>query len=120
MATTIKRGQTVKGKINLRSRPDQNSPSEFPYAIPVGALVELKFAGSPSVVLSTANVGEITIIDQTGSQISFNMPASKSALLTVEKNSAVDCVITDSSISPANVDIFEAIKVFNIEDPANA
>jgi hypothetical protein len=123
MATTIKRGATVKGKVNLRTKPDQFSASEFPYAIPVGSTIEVKFPAdpvlspsSPSVVLSTANIGEITIIDATTSQIAFIMPPAKSLLLLMSKNAAVDCVITDVSL---NVDIFEQVKVFNIEDPAN-
>lgn len=119
-ATKIKRGATIKGKINLRSKPDQNSASEFPYVIPVGAVIELKFPGETStVVLSTANAGEITVIDPDASQISFVMSAAKSALLEVNATAAVDCVVTDASISPENVDIFEQTKVFNIEDPAN-
>lgn len=120
MATTIKRGQTFRGTINLRSKPDQNSISEFPYAIPSGALIEVKFPGETStVILSTATVGEITIIDSNQSKISFDMPPAKSNLLLVGKNAAVNCIITDSSVSPATVDIFEAIKILNIEDPAN-
>lgn len=118
MAVKIYRGQTVKGVVNLR-QVDPTTQAQNPYVIPVDAVVEIKFPGETgSVVLSTANAGEVTILDASSSKISYVMPPAKSQILALNAKAAVDCVVTTSS-SPISVDIFEAVNVYNIVDQAN-
>lgn len=124
MAATIFLGQTVRGIVNLRTL-DPATGAINPYVIQTGAVINLNFPGAStttpgtqgsSVVLSTANSGEIGIITANGAQISFAMPPAKSLLLFVTKTAAVDCVITNTD---GSVDIFEAVKVYNIASQAN-
>ena len=117
MAANIFIGQTVKGVANLRLA-DPTTSAQKPYPIPTGATIQFKFPGASgtSVVLSSATAGEITIVDANASQLSYVMSPAKSALLLVGKNAAVDCYVTDTL---GNVDIFEAVKIYNIANPAN-
>jgi hypothetical protein len=119
MATKAYLGQTLKGIINLRTI-DPTTGAVNPYVIQSGAVIQLKFPGAgagpglqgTSVVLSTANSGEITIVSSTASQITFSMSPTKSNLLFVTTSAAVDCIITNTDGSE---DIFEAASVYNIQ-----
>lgn len=116
MATQLFRGQTVKGIANLRI-VDQTTSAQKPYIIPGGATIIVKFPGSAgSVVLSSLTSGEVTIIDANAAQISYVMSAAKSLTLALNSKAAVDCIITDTL---GNVDIFEAVKIYNIVDQMN-
>lgn len=123
--TKIYRGSTVRGKIQLRQKDSVNPDLENQYIIPVGALIEVKFPGEVStVVLSTANVGEISIVDSQQATIAFVMTPAKSLLLKLsdaeaDQLAAVDVVVTDNSVSPATIDMFEKQKVYEIVDQIN-
>jgi|WetSurMetagenome_2_1015567.scaffolds.fasta_scaffold316728_2 hypothetical protein len=114
--TTIYRGQTVKGTLNLRVTDSCVPGLKNPYAIPGGATIVINFPGATSTVsLSTATMGEITIVDSALSTISFEMSATKSALLAITSSGAIDVKVTSGS----NVDIFEKAVVLKIADIAN-
>lgn len=118
MATKIYRGATIRGTIQLRSKTSQLSGAENPYVLPVANLIELKFPGeTATVVLSTAVVGEVSIVSATLSTITFEMSPTKSLLLAVGNGAALDAYVTNTATS--EVDIFEALKVFDIVDPKN-
>lgn len=121
MATKIKRGATIVGKINLRTKPDQGAVSTFPYTLPVTRTIELRFPGANDTIVSlTELAGEVTIISSTEAQLGFIISATKSALLAVTTSAAVDCIVTNTGVSPNVVDIFEQTAVFNISDMENS
>jgi hypothetical protein len=120
----VYRGQTLTGTVNLRIS-DASSGVEFPYAIPTGSTIVINFPGiivptppatSTSVELSTANSGEVSIVDATQSKIAFNMSPTKSLLLALNSNADVDVIVTAPS---GKVDIFELVNIYNIVDYAN-
>jgi hypothetical protein len=116
-AAVIYRGQTVYGKIQLRKKDECTEGLENPYPIPTLGNIVINFPGETStVVLSTANPGEIAITDSALSTISFVMSPAKSALLLVTTAASVDTIVTDVS---GNVDIFQQVKVFKISDIDN-
>lgn len=88
-----------------------------PFLIETGSLVEVLFPND--VVLSTANVGEVTVNDANLSTITYLGDPAKSALFTPSgKNlSPLDVRVTQG-IS-GEVVYFEATGVLNIIKPAN-
>lgn len=113
----IYRGQTVSGKIELRTKDFCISDLENPFPIPTGSLVEIIFPGATApVILSTANSGEVTVSDALLSTITFEMTPTKSLLLKVIDNGVVNLRVTSLT---NKVTIFEKIKAFKIVDIAN-
>jgi len=113
----ITKGDTFQGVLQLRKSVNG---VVNPYVIPTGATVAVHFpafdASSP-VILSTANVGEVTIVDQNLSTISYLGSTTKSALLNPGKMQKIDIVITELSGKQFTL-TSEAIVY--IEDRANA
>lgn len=116
--TTIYRGDTFKGTINLRLVDACDPNKVSPFAIEAGSDIEVRFPGdSGAVVLSTDNVGEITIVDDALSTITFIGAPAKSAVMKKGDNQSVTVVVTQG-IS-GEVVTFEKAKYLNIKDRAN-
>lgn len=116
--TTIYRGDTFKGVLNFRLQDSCDAKKVNPFAIEAGSTVEVRFPGTAStVVLSTANVGEITIIDTDLSTISYEGDTTKSALLKKGTNQSITVVITQGV--SGEVYTFENLKILDILDRAN-
>jgi hypothetical protein len=113
---TIFRGDTPSATINLYTL-DPVSGLSVVYSIPTGATITVQFPGDVSTVtLSTAVIGEVTILNALQGQISFLMSAVKSALLKLGDNQTLDVVVSalDGTITTA-----ERAKVIKILDRAN-
>lgn len=119
-ATTVYRKDTIRGRLQLRTKNQINPDLEDNFPIPVGALVEVTLPGESgtSVVLSTANTGEIDIVDADLSTVDFTCPIAKSELLLVG-DAALDCIVTDVNQTPNVVTTFQRAKVLRIADRAN-
>ena len=131
----IYRGYIVQGIINLKQDDGTTPENILPYAIPVGAVVEIVFPQDTTlvtplaVVLSSAvalpsplSGNEVVIVNATQGQVSFTCPRTKSALMGVGKNLSVDVrVVKDPATipTPVNVDFFEKAKIIDVKDPAN-
>lgn len=112
----IFRGDTPKGSVNLYSK-DPVTGISVAYSIPTGALIEFFFPGDPTtVILSTANVGEVTIINAVNGNVGFAMSAIKSAVLKLGANQALDCRVTTLT---GDILTAERVKVLKIVDRAN-
>ena len=92
LKSLIYKGDTFKGVINLRLKDacDPNKVSPFP--IETGSTIEIRFPGG--VVLSTANVGEITVVDAALSVLSYEGDPTKSANLKVGVDQSLTVVVT--------------------------
>jgi len=113
---TIYRGDTPSATINLYTQ-DQVSGLSVRYSIPVGSQIDINFPGeTATVVLSTTNVGEITIISAPDGEISFSMSSAKSSLLKLGDNQALDVIITTPT---SQIFTAERAKVIKIVDRAN-
>lgn len=116
--STIYRGDTFKGVINLRAKDCCDENKVNPYVIEAGSLVEIRFPGATStVVLSTANVGEVTIVDSALSTISYEGSQAKSALLKKGDNQTITVVVTQGVSTEKYT--FELAKALDIKDRAN-
>lgn len=117
MSIQIFQGDTFTGIINLRLVPIGTS-DQNPYPITEGSLIQILFPGvdSVSVILSTENEGEITVIDGNLSTLGYVGSPEKSAMLNPGLKQSVDVVITapDSSVTT-----FERMKVVNVVARAN-
>lgn len=112
----IFRGDTPKGTVNLFTQ-DPNSGISIAYPIPTGATIEMYFPGeTASVVLSTAVVGEITILSAPDGQIAYAMSSAKSLLLKLGDNQPADVVV---STLAGDIYTAERVKVLKIMDRAN-
>lgn len=123
---TYFRGDTLKGNVTLRQSDPSDSTKTNPFSIPVGATVEVHFPADPTlaplgVVASTANAGEVSIINATLGQFSFKLSAAKSANLKMDavNKQPLDVVVTDTSATPNEVTTFEGVKLLKIKDRAN-
>lgn len=122
-ANTIIRGQSFKGVAHLKT-VDSGGSNAQPYAFQVGDVVEMHLpadtnapnSGAP-VILSTANVGEITVDTPDPGDITFNGPPAKTLLTLVGTNLALDVKVTHTD---GSIDLFEKEKIINIKDPDNA
>lgn len=112
----IYRGDTFQGTINLRVTDPVDATRENPYPIAVGSTIQIKFPGTPSVVLSTANVGEVTVVDAALSTISFSGAPAKSLLMDLGTNQTLTLVHTDPT---GKVTTFERTKSLDVVDRAN-
>lgn len=115
----IFRGDTVTGHCALKQVDSQNPNYVTPFAIPGGAVIEVIFPGPSgvSVVLSTANSGEITVLNPANGYFSYLMSTAKSALLVTGQALAIDVVV--STASPVTQTTFEKCKILDIRDRAN-
>ena len=113
---TIFRGDTPKGTINLFT-VDPNSGLAIVYSIPTGSTIEVRWPGETStVVLSTANVGEVTILNAAEGQFAYSMSSVKSLLLKLGDNQPLDVVV---STLAGDIYTAERVKVVKIADRAN-
>ena len=116
--TTIYRGDTFKGTINLRLKDSYDANKVNPFAIEAGSTIEVRFPGTTSpVVLSTANVGEISILDTDLSTITYEGSQVKSALLKKSVDQAITVVVTQGVSTETYT--FELSKILDIKDRAN-
>jgi len=116
-AITIYRGDTFEGTIQIRKRDACSAEIENPFPIPSGSLVELHFPGATSsVILSTANVGEITIVDNNLSTLGYKGSPAKSLLLNVGSKQTITCIVTYPT---TEVSTAEAKKILTVVDRAN-
>lgn len=115
---TIYRGDTFKGVINLRLKDSCDENKVNPFPIEVGSVVQVRFPGTTSpVILSTANVGEVTIVDADLSTISYEGDTVKSALLKKATDQSITVVVTQGVST--EVYTFEQAKALDIKDRAN-
>lgn len=114
----IYRGDTFEATLQLRL-VDSETKISNPFPIPVGATVELIFPPADAnipVILSTANSGEITIVDADASTVSYKGDPSKSLLMAVNKNQSIDCrVITTGG----DIMTTTKAKILTVEDYPN-
>lgn len=116
--TTIYKGDTFKGTINLRLKDSYDSNKVNPFPIEVGSTIEVRFPGTTSpVVLSTANVGEVSIVDAALSTIAYEGSQVKSALLKKATDQAITVVVTQGVSTETYT--FELTKILDIKDRAN-
>lgn len=116
--TTIYRGDTFKGTVNLRLKDSYDSTKINPFIIEVGSTVEVRFPGTSStVVLSTATPGEVTIVDSDLSTITYEGSQVKSALLKKATDQAITVVVTQGVSGETYT--FELTKILDIKDRAN-
>ncbi len=117
MAVNIFQGDTFKGVISLRTIDVVDPTKTNTYIIPTGATIQINFPGiTASVVLSTANAGEITIINASTGTLSYTGSPLKSVLLNPGKNQSLDLIVTDTA---GNVTTFEQPKIINVYARAN-
>ena len=128
MATTIQnpiiiQGQSFSGIINLKTDDGCTPSNILPYIINPLWTIEVHFPGDPAaptpapVVLSTANAGEITIINAAEGQISYLGGATKSLLMNTGKNLTIMVKVIKDAPTNNLVDIFEMQKVIDIKAP---
>lgn len=116
--TTIYKGDTFKGTINLRLKDSCDPNKVNPFPIELGSTIEIRFPGATSpVVLSTANAGEITIVDTNLSAIAYEGSQAKSALLKKATDQAITVVVTQGISTETYT--FELTKILDIKDRAN-
>lgn len=137
MRPLIYRNATFTGTIDFKQITPPGSGNIFPYVIPNGAVVEVHLPADPNspnngapVVLSSATAlpnppftaNEVVInIARTG--VSFTCIPAKAKNMAVGTRLSVDVkVIKDplTTPTPANVDVFESVKVIDVKDPDNA
>jgi hypothetical protein len=115
----IYRGDTMGGTIQLR-KVDPCSGVENLYPISLTDTIQVNFPGDlATVVLSTANAGEINIADQNLSTIIFTGAPAKSLLLklaSAKTPASLNVIHTDGA---GKVTTFQQDKVLVILDRAN-
>jgi hypothetical protein len=115
---TIYKGDTFKGVINLRLRDSCDADKVNPFVIEAGSTIEIRFPGtSAPVVLSTANVGEINILDTNLSTLSYEGAPAKSALMKTGNSQAITVVVTQGVST--EVYTFQMEKFIDIKVRAN-
>jgi hypothetical protein len=121
MATPIKifRGDTFSGVVTLRVLDSCDGAKQNPYPIVANSLIEVHFPGispAPSVVLSTANPGEITIINAADGSFSYKGSPAKSALINKANLQPMTVVVTTPG---GTVTTWQLEKILNVYDRAN-
>ena len=113
---TISRGDTFTGSVTLRQKDSCDPTKQNVVPITISDTIELNFPGETStVVLSSANPGEITITDANGSFTYLGDP-TKSLLLKLGTSQSLDCIVT---LSTGEVTTFELTKILDVKDRAN-
>jgi len=118
MATTVFIGDTIKMTLQLRVKDLINPELENLYPLPATYTITAKLPGS-GVEASTANAGEITIVDSAKSTITATWIPAKTTGARAG-NAAVTVVVTDTSVTPNIVTTFEKLKVVTIKARENA
>lgn len=108
-------GSTFEDTLQLRLQNASDPTLINPFAIETGSVVQVLFPGG--VILSSANVGEVTIIDTDLSTIRYMGTPAQSASLTVGDNQTIDVKVTQGIST--KVFIFQLAKALNIITPAN-
>lgn len=112
----IYRGDSFQGTIQLRQKSALGVTSPFP--IPTGSLIEIHWpADSAAVVLSTVNSGEITVVDDALTTISYLGAPAKSLVMKVGKKLDVEIVVTDLA---GIVTTFVKSAILEVKDRPNA
>lgn len=122
MAAPIKifRGDTFEGKVTLRLLDACETNKQDYFVIPSGATIQVFLPGispAPSVILSTATPGEITILNAAEGSFKYKGGPSKSVLLNKGANQAITAVITALD---GTVTTFQVEKILNVYDRANS
>lgn len=119
MAKTIFVGDTITMTLQLRVKDLVNPDLENYFPLPPTYTIVAKLPGNAaSVVASSANPGEITVVDAAKSTITaLWVPANTDDLK--EGTAAVDVVVTDTSVVPNVVTTFEKLKVVTIKAAEN-
>lgn len=120
MANKLKvfRGDDKKFKAVLKVLDEQTGLYQV-YAIPTGAAIDVNLPGIPpagSVVLSTIAPPEVVIVDAPNGVISCVIPKTKSVLMNLGDNQAIDAIITETS---GDVTTAEKVKVLLVVDRKN-
>jgi hypothetical protein len=116
--STIYRGDTFKGVINLRLKDSCDESKVNPFVIEAGSTVEIRFPGqTATVVLSTSTPGEVTIVDASLSTIAFEGSPAKSTLLKKIADAAITVVVTQGV--SGEIFTFEKTKYLTIKDRSN-
>lgn len=108
-------GGTFTDQLELRTENPNVADLVNPFAIEAGSLVEVLFPNG--VILSSANVGEVTINDTNLSTITYLGSPAQSATFTAGVNLAIDVRVTQGIST--EVVIFEALKALDIVQIAN-
>lgn len=118
---TYIRGATFRGSANLKTDDGIDQNNIGPYTVPTGATVEIHFPKDLTqptpvpVILSTLNVGEITVANS-GTTVQWKGPPIKSLLLGLGRNLTVGIKVISAA---GDVDYFEKQKVIDAKDPDN-
>ena len=118
----IIRGQTFKGAVSLKQDDGCNPQNVFPYVLAATDVIEVHFPQDKDlaipvpVILSTTNVGEITIVSLPLGQFTYVGAPAKSLLLGIGKNLSIDIKVTHLDTT---VDIFEEVKTIDVKDADN-
>lgn len=121
-ANIIIRGQTFQGAINLKQDDGVDTANVQPFVIQNTDVIEVFFPAAttptpPSVVLSSAVSGEVTIVNGPAGEFIYKGSPAKSLLLLVASNPSVDVRVTQLS---GDVFYFEKQKAIKqIKDPDN-
>lgn len=114
----IYRGDTFKGVISLRLKDSCDAAKVNPFVLEAGSTIEVRFPGTTStVVLSTANAGEITILDAALSSVAFEGSSAKSLLMKKVVDASLTIVVTQGV--SGEVFTFEKEKFLTIKDRSN-
>lgn len=90
---TIYTSATFEDTLELRTQ--ELSGVVNPFLIEAGSVVQVVFKGDLApVILSTANVGEVTVLDANSSTIKYVGSPTKAALLTTGKDVSIDVLVT--------------------------
>lgn len=108
-------GASFSDTLGLRTKNPNITNLYNPFVIEVGSVVEVLFPNG--VILSTANIGEVTIDDANLSTISYLGSPAQSLTFTAADNLAIDVRVTQG-IS-GKVEFFESLKALDIIAPAN-
>ena len=119
MAKTIYVGDTITMTLQLRTKDLVNPDLENYFPLPATRTIVAKLPGNvSSVVASSANPGEITVVDAAKSTITAVWVPANTINLK-EGVAAVDVVVTDTGVVPNVVTTFEKLKVVTIKSAEN-
>lgn len=111
-------GETIKFRLQLRVKDQINKDLENAFPLPATRTIEVRLPGDPTNISLTEAGGEIAVVSATLSTLDVTCPIAKSATMK-EGDVAVDCIVTDTSVSPNIVTTWEKVKVFTAKAIAN-
>lgn len=117
MAQKLKifRGDTKKFKAVIKMK-DQCTGLYQVYAIPTGASIAVNLPGETASVVITTTAGEVVVVDGPNGVIACTISKTKTPLLKLGDNQAIDAIITELS---GDVSTAEKMKVIWVVDRAN-